>query len=180
LPTFNTLLLKPDALPTSIDGLLRVVFFSLICSLAVTWNFTIDDGLELELDNMMTSFVRRRRFAPTPTPSSYTRLILFHCSPACLPLLGVVVQMTRHCSNLASAVHKQLFADADFIASRSFSTALAFSQRICRKPHDIQSLPILASFPRFHSDTSSVALSSTWLHLLPPLVRHCHFTAPTA
>jgi hypothetical protein len=27
---------------------------------------------------------------------------------ACLPLVGVVVQMTRHCSNLASAVHKTL------------------------------------------------------------------------
>jgi hypothetical protein len=76
LPTFNTLLLKPDALPTSIDGLLRVAVYLQICSLAVTWNLTIDDGLELELDNVMTSFVRRRRrFAPTPTPSSYTRLI---------------------------------------------------------------------------------------------------------
>jgi hypothetical protein len=149
--------------------------------LAVTWNFTIDDGLELELDNMMTSFVRSPPLCP------YTDSVQLHSIDS-LPLLACLLAASRRRrSNDTSLLElgfgrsQELFADADFIASRSFSTALAFLATLSRRmPHDIQSLPILASFPRFHSDTSSVALSSTWLHLLPPLVRHCHFTAPTA
>jgi hypothetical protein len=90
---------------------------------------TILHGLELELDNMMTSIVRRRRFAPTPTPSRYTTIDSLPLL-ACLPLLGVVGQITRHCPNFGFVSSQAtLFADADFIASRSFSTALAFSSQ---------------------------------------------------
>jgi hypothetical protein len=84
--------------------------------------------------------------------------------------------MTRHCSNLASAVHKtlcrrRLHCQSQFLDGRLLAT---LSRRI---PHDIQSLLILASFPRFDSDTSCTQF---YLAGLPPLVRHCHFTAPTA
>jgi hypothetical protein len=91
LPTFNTLLLQPDSLPTSLQLFFFFFFFLTertrdkeFSSFAVTSNFTIHDGLELELDKMMTSFVGRRRFAPTPTPCSYTRFILCDRPLACL------------------------------------------------------------------------------------------------
>jgi hypothetical protein len=97
--------------------------------LAVTNNFTINDGLELELDKMMTSFFRRCRFAPTTTPSSYTRLILSDWS---LSLLLAASRRRR--SNDTSLLQLgfgrsqgTFFADADFIPSRSTSTAVAFS-----------------------------------------------------
>jgi hypothetical protein len=144
--------------------------------LAVTWNFTIDEGLELELDNMMTSFVgRRRRFAPTPTPpvtldafSSNARLL------AC--------RFSGRRSNDTSLLELGFGRSQNSLPTPTSLPVAVYRRRSPsrRKPHDNQSLAILASFPRFHSDTSSVALSSTWLHLLPPLVRHCHFTAPTA
>jgi hypothetical protein len=75
---------------------------------------------------------------------------------ACLALLGVV-QMTRHCSNLASAVHKTLCRRRLHChASRSFSTAVAFSPRSRVACHTIfkASLLIVASCPRFYSLTS--------------------------
>jgi hypothetical protein len=111
LPTFNTILLKPDGrLSTAFSDLYFFVsFFKFVHWPSHAWNFTIDDGLELELDNMMTSFVRS---AP-PSLCPYTDSVQLHSIDslpllACLPLLGVVVQMTRHCPNLASAVHKTL------------------------------------------------------------------------
>jgi hypothetical protein len=99
--------------------------------LAVTWNFTIDDGLELELDNMMTSFVRS---AP-PSLCPYTDSVQLHSIDslpllACLPLLGVVVQMTHHWSNLASAVYKQNSLPTPTSLPVAVSTtALAFSSQ---------------------------------------------------
>jgi hypothetical protein len=82
--------------------------------------------------------------------------------------------MTRHCSNLASAVHKtlcrrRLHSQSQFLDDRLLAT---LSRRI---PHDIQSLLIVASFPRFDSHTSCTQF---YLAGLPPLVRHCHFTPP--
>jgi hypothetical protein len=134
----------------------------------------MDDGLQLELDYVMTSFVPRRRFAPTPTPSSNTRLILFHCSPACLPLLGVVGQMTRHCSNLASAVHKTLCRRRLHCQAQFIDGARLLATHLPRMPHDIQSLTILASSPQrlqfcytqFYSAASLTAARS-------PLSLHC-------
>jgi hypothetical protein len=58
-------------------------------------NLTIETDFSSELDKKMTS-VDGRRSAPTPTPFiSNTRLILFDCSLACVPHLGVV-DKTRH------------------------------------------------------------------------------------
>jgi hypothetical protein len=124
-------------------------------SFAVTWNLTIDDGLEVELDKMMTSF----RWWPPLCPN--TDSVQLHSIDslrllACLALLGVV-QMTRHCSNLASAVHKTLCRRRLHChASRSFSTAVAFSPRSRVACHTIfkASFLIVASFPRFDCDTS--------------------------
>jgi hypothetical protein len=128
-----------------------------VFSFAVIWNFTIDDGLEVELDNMMTSF----RWSPPICPNcdsvqldsiDSVRLL------ACLALLGVV-QMTRHCSNLASAVHKTLCRRRLHCqASRIFSTAVAFSPRTRVACHTIfkGSFLNLASFPRFDSDNTCI------------------------
>jgi hypothetical protein len=104
---------------------------------------------------MMTSF----RWSPPLCPN--TDSVQLHSIDslrllACLALLGVV-QMTRHCSNLASAVHKTLCRRRLHChASRSFSTAVAFSPRSRVACHTISkaSFLIAASFPRFDSHTS--------------------------
>jgi hypothetical protein len=92
---------------------------------------TTDDGLEVELDKTMASFVRsfvrRRRFAPTPTPCSYTRLILLKTARSLFARLVAVLLAAsrRRRSNDTSLLelgfgrsHARLFADADFIVSR--------------------------------------------------------------
>jgi hypothetical protein len=127
LPTFNTQTLQPHSVPTSVPSFF---FFLKFCSFAVTRNLTTDDGLEVELDKTMASFVRsfvrRRRFAPTPTPCSYTRLILLKTARSLARLVAVLLAASRRRrSNDTSLLelgfgrsHARLFADADFIVSR--------------------------------------------------------------
>jgi hypothetical protein len=89
------LLLQPDSLPSSLARslLTEITRDEEFSSFAVTWNFTIDDGLEVELDKMMTSF----RWWPPLCHN--TDSVQLHSTDslrllACLALLGVV-QMTR-------------------------------------------------------------------------------------
>jgi hypothetical protein len=150
-------------------------------SFTVTSNFTIDDELDVELDKMMTSF----RWWPPLCPN--TDSVQLHSIDslrllACLALLGVV-QMTRHCSNLASAVHKTLCRRRFHChASRSFSTAVAFSPRSRVACHTIfkASFLIVASIPRFDSHASYTQFYLASCCFLPPFVRRCHFTTSNA
>jgi hypothetical protein len=56
-------------------------------------------------------------------------LILFDCSLACVPHIGVVDKDTSLAARTLLRPFTRLFADADFIPTRSFSTAVAFSPR---------------------------------------------------
>jgi hypothetical protein len=96
-------------------------------------------------------------------------------SLACLPLLGVV-EMTRHCSNLASALHK-------ILCRRRLQTA--FPVAVSRRS---PSRHAFASHPTWYSKPPDCSVVSTlrqrhqlhsvlYLAGLPPLVRHCHFTS---
>jgi hypothetical protein len=178
------LLLQPESLtnPLGRSLLTEITRDEEFSSFAVTWNFTINDGLEVELDKMMTSF----RWWPPLCHS--TDSVQLHSIDslrllACLALLGVV-QMTRHCSNLASAVHKTLCRRRLHChASRSFSTAVAFSPRSRVACHTIfkASFLIVASCPRFYSPTSYTQFYlAASCFILPPLVRRCQITAANA
>jgi hypothetical protein len=70
--------------------------------MCLTSNLTIDDGLELKLDKKMTSLGAAALPQHRLRSSIYIRLILFECSLACVPHLGVVDKARDYsCSNLA-------------------------------------------------------------------------------
>jgi hypothetical protein len=156
-------------------------------SFAVTWNFTIDDGLEVELDKMMTSF----RWSPPLCPN--TDSVQLHSIDslrllACLALLGVV-QMTRQ--NDTSLLELGFGRSQDSLPtptslpcqSQFLDGGRLLATLSRRMPHDIQSLlsdcSFVSTFRQPHQ-LHSVLLSCMLFVFLPPLVRRCHFTASNA
>jgi hypothetical protein len=77
---------------------------------------------------------------------------------ACLPLFGVVVQMTRHCSNLASAVHKTLCRRRLHSHSQFLDGGRLLATLSRRMPHSFQNFLVETWLPT--STATPVALSS--------------------
>jgi hypothetical protein len=139
------LLLQPESLPNSLGRsfLTEITTHEEFSSFAVTWNFTIDDGLEVELDKMMTSFCW------WPPLCHNTDSVQLHSIDslrllACLALLGVV-QITRQNdtsllelgfgrSQHSLPTPTSLPCDSQFLDGGRLLATLSR-----RMPHDIQS-----------------------------------------